>query len=265
MRTGYRAALRDVTGALECWRIWGVFGWQDIRQRYRRSVLGPFWLTISTAVLIATLGFVFGNLFGRPLEVFFPNLAVGLILWTFIRQTIENATAVFTSQERLIKQINLPLTTHVLRMVWRNLIMLAHNAVIVVCLWVWLGIWPGVALLQAIPGIVLLVLNGLWVAWLAAIVCTRFRDVVPIITSIMQILFYFTPILWTPDMMIEWGVGFVVDYNPMAHLLALVRMPLLGQTVPAVSWAVACGLLAVGVPLTWYAMARLRHRIAFWL
>lgn len=265
MKTGYQAALRDVLEAFECWRIWGTFGWQDIRQRYRRSVLGPFWLTISTAILIATMGFVFANLFGRPLQDYFPNLAVGLIFWTFIRQVVENGTDVFTSQERVIKQVNLPLTTHVLRMIWRNLIMLGHNAVIIIGIWLWFGVWPGLSALQVVPGIILLILNGIWVAWLAAIICTRFRDVVPIITSIMQILFYFTPILWLPEMMIERGVGFVVDYNPMAHLLALVRAPLLGQAVPLLSWSVGIGLLVAGVPLTWYAMARLRHRIAYWL
>ncbi len=265
LKIGYQAALQDLYGALENWRIWSVFGWEDIRQRYRRSVLGPFWLTISTAILIGTIGFVFANLFGRPLDEFFPNLAVGLIVWTFIRQVIEGASDVFTSQERVIKQVNLPLTTHVLRMIWQNLIILGHNAVIIVALWLWFGLWPGMAILQAVPGLILLVLNGIWVVWLVAIICTRFRDVGPIVTSIMQMLFYFTPILWLPDMMTERGVGFIVDYNPMAHLLALVRMPLLGQEVPFASWAVGIGLLAVGAPLAWYAMGRLRHRIAFWL
>ncbi|MEM7442807.1 MAG: ABC transporter permease [Pseudomonadota bacterium] len=265
MKTGYYAALLDVVGAIDNWRIWGVFGWEDIRQRYRRSVLGPFWLTLSTAILIGTIGFVFANLFGQSLEEFFPNLAAGLIVWTFIRQVIESATGVFTSQERVIKQINLPLTTHVLRMIWQNLIILGHNAVILVVIWFWFGLWPGVAILQVVPGLVLLVLNGVWVVWLVAIICTRFRDVVPIISSVMQMLFYFTPILWLPAMMIDRGVGFIVDYNPMAHLLALVRMPLLGQVVPFASWAVGIGLLVVGTPLAWYAMGRLRHRIAFWL
>lgn len=126
----FKSGSHDILEALQGYHLAGILGWQDIRQRYRRSSLGPFWLTISMGVLIGTLSLVFGTLFNSPLTEFLPFLMVGLILWMFISTTLNEGCMGFIASEAMIKQISLPLYTHILRVLWRNLAIFAHNLVI---------------------------------------------------------------------------------------------------------------------------------------
>lgn len=120
-------ALADLTEGLARWRLWGLLAWQDIKQRYRRSSLGPFWLTISMGVMIGTLGVLYGKLFKMAIQEYLPFLCLGLLTWTFISTSILEGCTVFIASESVIKQIKLPLSSHVYRLVWRNLIILGHN------------------------------------------------------------------------------------------------------------------------------------------
>lgn len=126
----FMSGWRDISAALKGYELAGVLGWQDIRQRYRRSSLGPFWLTISMGVLIGALGLIFGNLFGMPMREFLPFLTIGLILWGLITTSLNEGCTGFTAAEGMIKQISLPLFTHILRVLWRNMIIFAHNLII---------------------------------------------------------------------------------------------------------------------------------------
>src|SRR3546814_14557644 len=115
-----RLALVDVAKTTKRYTLVGMLGWQDVRQRYRRSALGPFWLTISMGVMIATIGVVFGSIFKTPMVEFFPFLSLGLILWTYISTIITEGCAGFIVAEGVIKQLALPLPVHIARVVWRN-------------------------------------------------------------------------------------------------------------------------------------------------
>src|SRR2546422_820704 len=98
----------------------------------RRSVIGPFWLTISTAVMVSAMGFLYARIFGQDVSTYLPYLAVGLVIWGTISTMANESCTVFTTVEQIIKQVRLPLTTHVCRMVWRNAIIFGHNALILV-------------------------------------------------------------------------------------------------------------------------------------
>ncbi len=189
----------DIFAALINYNLACILGWQDIRQRYRRSSLGPFWLTISMGVMIGALGLVFGTIFDMPMKEFLPFLTIGLILWTLITTALNEGCTGFIAAEAIIKQISLPLFTHILRVLWRNLIILAHNLLIfpLVLLVFWLPL-PATALLVSV-GLTLLMLNLSWMALLLGVLCTRYRDVPQIITSLLQVTFYLTPIIWRPE------------------------------------------------------------------
>jgi lipopolysaccharide transport system permease protein len=73
----------DTAAALKSSGLVFLLSWQDVRQRYRRSIIGPFWITISNAVLIGTIGFVFGKVFGSGADLV-RSLAVGITVWTFM-------------------------------------------------------------------------------------------------------------------------------------------------------------------------------------
>src|ERR1700682_1541938 len=119
-------ALADISGGFRLTHVWGVLGLHDIKQRYRRSTLGPFWLTISTGIMVGTMGVLYARLMSQDINEYLPYLAVGLVLWTFISSTTNELCLTFIGAENLVKQVKLPLTAHVTRVVWRNVLILAH-------------------------------------------------------------------------------------------------------------------------------------------
>ena len=260
-------ALLDIFQGARARHLWGLLGWQDIRRRYRRSVLGPFWLTISMGVLVATLGTLYGTLLKVEFAVYVPFLALGFIVWTLISGLITDGCAAFTGAESIIKQTNLPLSVHVYRMVWRNLLMFCHNAAIFFVVAAVFSIWPGWTGLLALPGLVLLCLNGMWLGLFLGIVSARFRDVPPIVASVVRIAFFVTPIIWMPELMSSRAlmVALVLDFNPFFHFLELVRAPLLGQVPGLLSWLAVSGITLGGWFATFALFRRCRWRIAYWV
>ena len=232
-------ALKDMLAAARRYPLVGMLGWQDVRQRYRRSMLGPFWLTISMGVMIATIGIVFGQIFDAPMTDFLPFLAAGMIVWTFISSVISEGCTGFISAEGIIKQLPIPLFVHVLRMIWRNVLILGHNLVIIPLVFLAVGKPLSVVAFISIPGFVLAAINLAWVALILAILCARYRDLPQIVGSVLQVVFYLTPIMWMPSLLPQRAGLYLLDLNPIFHLLEIVRAPLLGQLPNMTSWIVS--------------------------
>ena len=261
----FKTGWRDIFTALKSYELAGVLGWQDIRQRYRRSSLGPFWLTISMGVLIGALGLVFGNLFNSPMKEFLPFLTIGLILWTLISTALNEGCTGFTAAEAMIKQISLPLFTHILRVLWRNLIIFIHNLIIfpLVLIVFWVSL-PATASL-AIVGLVLLMINLSWMALLLGVFCARFRDVPLIVANLLQVFFYLTPIIWMPQVLPKRANMLLLTANPFFHMIEIVRAPLLGTLPSALNWQVGILMAMAGWVFTILFYGRFRSRIAYWL
>ena len=256
------AFLNLVQGA-RAHHLWGLLGWQDIRRRYRRSILGPFWITISMGVFVAALGTLYGALLKVEITEYVPYLALGFIAWTLISNMLTEGCTAFTDAEGIIKQVDQPLSIHLYRIVWRNFIIFCHNAVIFVVVAVLFSVWPGVTGLLALPGLVLLCLNGAWAGLLLGIVSARFRDLPPLVASIMRVAFFLTPIIWMPSLLP--GRGVLLEFNPFYHLLELVRAPMLGQLPGLVSWLAVAGITLGGWLVTFVMFRRYRWRIAYWI
>jgi len=258
-------AANDVFGAVRKGELITMLGWQDVATRYRRSRIGAFWLTINTSIMIGALGLVFGTLFGQPMREFLPYLAVGQIVWGFIAANINEGCTAFSSASGIVLQIKLPLWVHLARVMWKNLIILAHNAVIVplVFLVLWHPISPMAFL--AIPGIILIVANLLWMMMTTATLCTRFRDVTQIVSNTLQVIFYLTPVIWKAESMSN-RVGDLFFYiNPFYSLITIVRAPLLGHMPPTLCWGIASGLAVIGWTVAlWLYGSRLK-RVPYWL
>lgn len=237
----------------------------DIRRRYRRSTLGPFWITLSTGIMIATIGAIFGNIFKSSISEFLPFIAVGLILWSFVSSVVNESCTVFPSSEATIRQLPLPLFIHVERMIFKNLLIFFHNIIIfpIVCLIV--GKPINFVSLISVIGLLVVTVNLGWVSLLLGMVCTRFRDLTQIVASILQIAFYVTPIIWLPNLLRARGSAFFLDTNPLYHLMELVRAPLLGNYPTALNWIVSLTLMFLGWSVTVFLYNRYKKRIAYWL
>lgn len=243
---------------------WWALAMFDIRQRYRRSTLGPLWITLSTGIMVGALGFLWSSLFKMPLQEFMPFFAVGLILWTFMSSQINESCTTYTQFEGYIKQINLPLPLYVLRVWSRNIILFAHNMIVFVIVWASFGFaWlPNLPI--ALLGFALVSAIVFFLSVPISILCTRFRDISPIVQSLTQIVYFFTPVMWQPKILpprYQW----VVDYNPLHHMFEIVRAPLLGQSVALESWLWSIGLLAFFALLAVFMHTRYKKRVAYWL
>jgi lipopolysaccharide transport system permease protein len=263
-RAAMRAlAVRDVADGLRLWRLAVKLAWLDIKRRYRGSMLGPFWLTLSTAVMIGALGVLYAALFHMDVSEYLPFLALSQVLWAFLSTLIADACVCFTVSEPLILSIRMPLSVHALRVLIRGVLILAHNVVVIVIVDVWFSLWPGAFMLMAVPGLLLWMVDAFAVALLLGAIGARFRDIPPIVGSVVQIAFFVTPVIWKPQQL---GVhAWVLPYNPFFALLEVMRAPLLGYLPSAETWlmAVVYSLLLLGV--TWLLLVRARGRVPFWL
>jgi ABC-2 type transport system permease protein len=264
-----RSAVGDLRAGMHEWELWGHLGWTDIRQRYRRSVLGPIWITISMAVTAIALGVLYAGLFGNDLSVQLPYILVGFIVWGFISGCISEGSEVFIANEGLIKQLPAPLSVHVYRLTWRQVLFFAHNLIVYVIMLVVFPQSLGWASLTAIPAFLLLVVNGAWVALLLGIVTTRFRDLAPIISSLVQLLFFLTPIVWIYDDLLKNAAvaerARLVEFNPLLHFVEIIRQPMLGQEQHLRHWIVVLLITVGGWALTMFALRRYRSRVAYWV
>lgn len=266
----FAAAWRDLVRGFRQHELWLQLGWQDIKQRYRRSTLGPLWITIATGVMALALGLLYSMLFQIPLADFLPHVTVGLIMWGFISGCIKDGAEIFIDNEGLIKQLPSALSVHVYRLVWRQALFLAHNLVIWAVL---MMIFPrplGWDLLLAIPAMALLILNGVWVTMFFGIVATRYRDVAPLLEAMVQLLFYVTPIVWTTQTLKEQGGeiaqrALLAEINPLYHYMEIIRAPMIGQPLAAYHWWIVLACTAVGLILALLAMKQWRFRVSYWV
>ena len=261
----FNEGLADVSAAARNYHVAVVFGWQDIAQRYRRSKVGAFWITISVAVMIGMLSLLFGALFRAPLHEFLPFVALGIILWTFIASMLTEGCTAFIEASGMILQTRLPLFTHILRITWRNLIILGHNLIIVPIVLTVMLRFPEPVWLLALPGFALVLINVTWMSLLLAIFSTRFRDITQAIQSLIQIAFFTTPIMWMPQTLSERAPQALIELNPFFHLLSLVRSPLLGHSPSVNSWLICIGLAVTGWVATLMIFGRFRWRLPYWL
>ena len=243
-----------------------MLGWQDIRQSYRRSVFGQLWITIGMAVTIAAIGIVFGTIFATPIQVFLPYLASGLIMWSLIAGIINDGNMAFIASEGMIKQLPLPKFVYIVRIVWRNLIVSAHNVVIFPIVIFIVGGTTTWAVLLWPLGVVAAVLSLSGLALIFAIVASRYRDLPQIVSAALTVGFYITPVIWIKESLRENElVNLIVSLNPLYHILQVARLPMIGQMPLLSNWIwvfASAGLFwAVGI----YMFRRFEKRIAYWV
>jgi len=244
--------------------IWWGLAWQEIKQRYSRSVIGPFWITLSTAVMVSAMGPLYGALLGQSVSSYVQHLAISLIIWTFISASINEAGTVFVGAENYIKQTNLPLSVYVLKLISKNLLMLAHNCVVIVVV---LCLLPpdNFRSMWMVPiGLLLVVCNLCWLVLLLGMLSARYRDIPQLVSNIIQVALFLSPIIWSVEMLPP-GKRYLADFNPILHLIEVIRAPLIGKSIHSVSWWVVTTMMVSGSILTFLVFKKFRSRVPYWL
>ncbi len=258
-----RLAWIDLCQGARSWNIWHILAMQELRQRYRRSVLGPLWICVSLGVQVAVMGFLVGVMFKQEFTKYLPYATLGIILWNFISTTLVEGANCFVGAATYVLQSKRPLFSFVLHVLWRNLVYLAHTAVIYVIVALIFTVPLSWTTLLVIPGLVLLVANMAWLLLFIGVLAARFRDVHMMLSSSMTVLFWVTPIVFYPDM--YGNHRWITDYNPLAHMMDIVRSPLLGFVPAGISWVFTLALAIVGWALAFLFFSRFRARVPYWL
>ncbi len=266
IRDQKKLAIQDLTDGFKQWRIWFMLAYQDIKVRYRRSVLGPFWITLSMAITVYSMGYLYSHLFHMELENYFPFLVGGMLAWGFISNTVTDLVEALSSEEHKIKQIKLPYSLYINKVIGRNFIIFVHNLPILFPI---MAFFPQTAkinlcTLLLIPSLVLFYINALSYGLALGMIGARFRDVTQIIKSLIQVVFFITPVMWNPEILPP-SKRFLANLNPFYAFVEFIRCPLIGTLPSLTSWLMMLLITLFGCLFTFKLFCRYRARIVYWL
>ncbi len=257
------AAGADAIEGLRAWRLWSKFAWHDMVTRYRRSWVGPLWIVLTPAIFVSAMSLVYSTLFHMAVREYLPFVATGTVLWGFIAAIASESIGSFVEAETYIRQMRVNLFVYVFRVVWRNVIVFAHQFAVVLIVLVFFGKFTPQTLPAAIFGLFLFLLQAVWTAPLLGLLGTRFRDLQPIITNMLQVVFFVTPIMWPASFLgpRRW----IADFNPFQSLIAVLREPLLGVVPTIWDYLYVIAITAGGFLVATLVYGRFRLRVVYWL
>lgn len=259
-------AYLDLWDGLKKWKIWMALAWQDIKLRYRRSVIGPLWITLSMAITVYSMGFLYSRLFHMDLDSYFPYLVSGMLAWGLISGLIIESTEVYLFSSSLIRQIKIPYSFHIHRLCMRNLIIFAHNFLVLIPIymifhhryhvsWSWFTIFLN---------LVLFYINAFFMCNIIAMVCARYRDLGQVIKSLLQVLFFLTPVMWEPSVLSS-HYKWIIMFNPLYNFIQLIRQPLIGLSLDWIQYGVVLLTTICCACIHQMLFVRYRSRIVYWL
>lgn len=256
-------ATNDLADGWHHRHLWGTLGLHDVRKKYRRSTLGPFWITLSMGVMVSALGLLYGQIFGQRIDEYLPFLAAGFVIWGLISAMILEGCYTFIGAEGIIRQINAPLSIYAYKEVWSALIGFLHNILIFIIVATWFSkplVW---SMLLVFPALLMVLINGFWIVVFLGLLSARYRDVPLIVASVVQVVFFLTPIIWQPSMLPN--RTFLLNYNPFFHLVEIMRAPLLGYAPAIENWIATSLIAIVGWLMTMILYSVYRWRIPYWV
>jgi lipopolysaccharide transport system permease protein len=256
-------ARADLAGTARLSRLCLALAWHDLRLRYHGSVLGPFWLTLSSAITVLALGGLYARLLGLPAADYVPYLSVSLLLWNALATLLSEACTLFTAQASTIRSLRMPYGVYAARLLLRALFSLGHAALVLPAVFWAYGVAPAWSWLLVAPALALWLAAGFFAALGLGAACARFRDIQPAVASALQLGFFVTPVLWRPDLLGQHAAWLWL--NPFHPLLEVLRAPLLGQVPGAVSWLAAALVTGIAVAAGWCVFAQARARLPVWV
>lgn len=253
----------EVRALWEQFRLAFFLAWSDTRIRYKRSVLGPFWLVIGTAIGVGGIGFLWSSLFKIDTANFIPMITIGLVVWYLLSGCVVEAASVFYSNRDLL--LSMPISSFLIsiQLLLRQIVNFGHNFVVVVVVLFFFPQNLSFVALLAIPGFFLVSLNLLWLIQIIGYFGARYRDLEPLLAAIMQPIFFLTPVMFRPSQLSD--KAFLMDFNPLAYWLALIRDPLMGHVPSVTTWGVSIIMALSGWCLALILTGYKRHRLPYWV
>lgn len=256
-------ALADMAIGVAQWRTSWSLALQDIELRYRRSLLGPFWISAMLVATVLALAYVFAAVFQTQFVTYISFIATGLLSWQLILALVNEGCGSIVEHAGLLKNVPMRMTAIAGRLVFRNAIVFAHNLVAILGLLMIFGTNLEPIALMALPGALVILCFGYFAAIALGPLCARFRDIPLVVQSGMNVIFFLTPIFWMPTALSHRPM--FTDANPFYHLIELVRAPLLGEPATPLNWKVAILCCVVAAVLATVSVTVARKRVSLWL
>lgn len=264
--TNFRAGFQIYYNSALAWRIWFFMAFSDIRRRYQRTILGPFWVTLSNAIFIGSMGVIFPFLWHTDMKSYLPFFSSSYIIWTFISSMTTEACGVFVDASSLIKQTSLPYSVYANNVVLRNFIVLLHHLTVYFIIVLIFSVPICLNTLLFIPGMMILCLTGSWLCILLGFITSRYRDTRQLVASILQISMFITPIFWSPSQLgTSTKARLLVELNPLHHFIQIVRAPLMGQLPAMHDWLITSAICIIGLLMTLRLFGKYKKHLVFWL
>lgn len=259
-----REGVADISRAVGLWRAWLLLAKQSIQSSYRRTVLGPFWISLQQLVFIFGIGFLYSQLFKVDSNRLLPVLGYGMLVWGLISTMFIQASTIFVSSAQAMASSTLPLAFYPLQAVATSVLTFLHSAAVMVVVPLGYQRFPTALAAVLTPlALAMIVVNGISVSLWLGVLGTRFRDIAAGMGMAIQLLMFLTPVFWDPEQLP--GRHWAVVVNPMAWPIQSFRDPLLGNSPDVLLWLLFAGATVVNVLLGIVTFSISRPRIRYWL
>lgn len=254
---------KEISTALNRLNFTFYLAYSETKTRYRRSVLGPIWLVLGTLIGVGGLGIVWSTLFDIDRSTFIPALSIGLVTWYLLSScVIESASAFYGNRDLFLNFQTSSLMVSIL-VLFRNIINFGHNFIVVIIV---LIVYPqniSPSILLIIPGFIMVCINMLAIIQLLGFIGARYRDLSPLLTAILQPLFFITPVLFRPQQL--GAHAFIAELNPFTYWLTLIRDPIIGSTPSLKAWLIVILMTILSWLLALAVTVSKRHRLSYWV
>lgn len=259
------SARQDLRSSWGLRSTWWDFSRQTVRSAYRRTVLGPLWITIQQLAWVFGIGILYGRLFKIDRTEMIPLVTYGFMTWGLLTSMISTAGNCFVNASSLIQSSTLPVSFHVFQTVTSTALTFAHSSVALLVVPVFFGHFP--SLLGFVLGLTVLVILcingvgfGLWLGPLAA----RFRDVPMAVATLLQLFLFVTPVFWSNTIVpqVPKSISLV---NPFAWPIETFRDSMLGIEQDLRIWGLLVAFTVVNLAVGYRTFSRVRQSLVYWV
>ncbi|HZP76269.1 MAG TPA: ABC transporter permease [Pseudolabrys sp.] len=244
--------------------LWVTLSWHDIVQSYRRTTLGPLWITMNMLIFAAAMTIVYSAIFGVSPTEYGVFVVTSMTIWWWILGILNEGGTTFIIYGQFIRSMPCDKAVFVWAAAFKQMIILAHHAVIYLLLMVFGMLKPSLYMLLAVPAVFVVFLMTVPMIGLLAILCARYRDLPRLISSATVILMMITPVFWQPSMLSGWRT-LLYEFNPLYYLIEVLRRPMLGEPISGLTVSVIVCMFGAIWALGSVFFGRYQRYIVFWL
>ncbi len=263
MAAAFRIGLSDFVESLMLYRLWLHQGRASVLRQYQRTVLGPIWHTLSIALFVVVMGIIWSTIMKVEFSRYMTFLPAGLVTWGMLSgYVLEGSTMLVAMQGQILStRTSYPMLA--MALVWKLFLVFLHQIPLCIIAALIFGGQVTWATALILPGLVIVCITGVWMALLSSLLTLKFRDAQTATATLMQVLMFATPIFWSKDLLGK-KLAHLADWNPMFHLVELIRQPVLGHAPSLINYQVAIAWMIIGMLVTILIYGHVRRRIAYW-